>query len=111
MEYILYSDLLKNYKEFLSKDNIGKIVVGKQGKSYLIGPIIDNLNDLELLYRRVKSNCIYEINSYKRICSSRAKKLIKQYGSGLNINEIIEINKSKIKIHKIISIPGDKYEE
>lgn len=111
MEYILYKNVLKKYKNFMSKENIGKIVVGKHRKSYLIGPIINNLNDLELLYRRVKSNCIYEISSYKNLNSLKARKLIKQYGCQLNKNEIIEINRSKIKIHKIIPIPGDKYEE
>ena len=111
MRYILYTDVLKNYKNFLSKENVGKIVVGTHKKSYLIGPIINSLNDFELLYRRIKSSSIYEISTYKKLNSLKARYFINKYGSQLNKNEIIEINGSNIKIHRIIPIPGDKYEE
>mgnify|MGYP003301372970 CR=1 FL=1 len=107
MKYIFYYEVLNgnNYKNI-------DLLVGKTKKAYLIGPKITDSFDYDSFIKRIKSNCIYKINIYKkRINKKKLNALIDVYCPLLKENEIYEIERNKVKIHKIIPVPGDNYEK
>lgn len=111
MRYIQYIDFLNNYNDYKIEENIGNIFVGKINKSYLVGPLVTNDDTFKTLFKRIKSNCIYDISKYKRVSDKVAKELLNKYQSQIKDNKIIEITNHDIKIHRMLNIPEDKYEE
>ncbi len=107
MKYISYYEILNNK----NIENID-ILVGKTKKAYLIGPRITTNFDVNSFIKRIQSNCIYSTKIYKKkINKKKITTLLDTYYSHLKENEIYEIEGNKIKIHKIIPVPGDNYEK
>ena len=103
-----------SYYEMLNNGNIKDIdiLVGKTKKAYLVGPKITTGFDVNSFIKRIQSNCIYSTKIYKkRMNKKKLTKLLDIYYPQLKENEIYEIEGNKIKIHKIIPVPGDNYEK
>ena len=111
MNYTYYSDFILKYPNLDKEKYIGSIMTGRIKKSYLFGPKIRTESDLENLYKRIKSNCIYNVKSYKRISKRKIYELSQKLLSKIDNNLIIEISGNNVKYHRLISVPGDYYEK
>lgn len=106
MNYLTYEDFFKDC------NTTGyDILVAQTKKTFLIGPKINESFDIRSFILRTTSNCIYD----KKIYNVRIKKsnlnYINKYFDKIGNNEVYELYKDKIIIHKILKVPEENYEE
>lgn len=102
-----------NYKDFLKGKAIDdyEILLGQTKDSFLIGPKINDKFDAKSFVLRINSNCIYEKKIYKNKINKNNLKYVNKYYKKIKNNEVYEIYKDKLIIHKILNVPGEDYEK